>query len=371
MKKLLFTLLAAMVIFSGCDKSNQFKVTLNLDNADKHSVFLSKFVDGKEMIIDSAVFAGTKAVLTAPCDDPQIAYYIKFDLNDKNYSTNGSCGEAFPFFTENQNTTISGDFEAFPHWTVKGCPVMDEWSAYRESFLPMENQMMELYNEAGEVAMAGDTVKGGEMMEQLFDMMDEYNNNRVDYYKSHGDSYLTHFMVDQEKEQLDMEVVKEIASGFTTESMYSKSINDYLETFGRIEIGQPFMDFTLRTIDGKEVNLAETIKNNKVTMIDFWASWCGPCRGENPNVKAAYEKYHVKGLEIIGISVDSDEAAWQKAVNDDGLPWTHVRDIDHSASTDYLVRYIPSNFLFDQNGVIIARNLRGEELEAKLAEVLD
>lgn len=371
MKKLLFALLAAMVIFSGCDKSNQFKVTLNLDNADKHSVFISKYVDGKETIIDSAVFAGTKVELTAPYDDPQTAYYIKFDLNDKNCNTNGSCGEAFPVFTENQNTTISGDLEDFPNWTVKGCPVMDEWSAYRESIVPMENQMKALYDEAGEMAMAGDTVKGAEMMEQLFAMMDEYNNKRLDYLRSHGDRYLTHFMLDQEKEQLDLEVVKEIASGFTTESMYSKSINDYLTTYERVEMGSPFMDFTLKTVDGKEVNLAETIKNNKVTMIDFWASWCGPCRGENPYVKAAYEKFHVKGLEIIGISVDSDEAAWQKAVNDDGLPWTHVRDIDHSASNDYLVRCIPSNFLFDQNGVIIARNLRGEELEAKLAEVMN
>ena len=106
-------------------------------------------------------------------------------------------------------------------------------------------------------------------------------------------------------------------------------------------------------------------------MIDFWASWCGPCRRENPYVKAAYEHYHAKGLEIIGISVDRDEAAWLAAVEEDGLPWTHVRDVDHNVSGFYAVEYIPSNFLFDQNGVMIAKGLRGEELEAKLAEILE
>lgn len=362
MKKILFALFAAMLVFSGCNKSEQFKVTLNIDNADKQTVYLSKTVDGQEIIVDSAVFSGKNAVLTAPNDDPQTAYYIKFDLKER-------CGD-FAFFTENQNTTISGDLEEYPNWIVKGCPIMDEWAVYREMLLPIEEKMMAVYNESMEAVMAGDTVKATELFGQVETMMDEYNDIRLDYYKKHGDSYLTHFMLDQEKEGLELAEIKEIASGFTTESMYSKNVKEYVKQFERVEIGQPFMDFTLKTADGNDVNLAEVIENNKVTLIDFWASWCRPCRMENPFVKAAYEKYHAKGLEIVGISVDGDEAAWMKAVETDGLPWTHVRDIDNNVSADYLVKYIPSNFLFDQNGLIIAKNLRGEDLEAKLAEVL-
>ena len=139
----------------------------------------------------------------------------------------------------------------------------------------------------------------------------------------------------------------------------------------RVELGQPFMDFTLQTVDGKDVNLAEIIKNNKVTMIDFWASWCGPCRHENPVVKAAYEKYHDKGFEVIGISVDKKEAMWLQAVEEDDLPYIQVRDVEGNVGDDYAVVYIPSNFLYDQNGVMIAKGLRGEDLEAKLAEVLE
>ena len=363
MKKILLTFFAALVIFCGCNKSNQFKVTLNLDNANNQTVYLCKTVDGKNVCVDSAVFVGQKAVLTAPNDDPQVTYFIKFDKEEQ-------C-EVFRFFTENQNTTITGDREARESWVVKGCPVMDEYNAYRESLLPMERQMRELFDEGQEAVFSGDSVRGYEILEQVHTMMDEYNNKRFDYFRNHGDSYLVHSMLDQEKEEMELEEVKEIASHFTTESMYSKSVDEYIALYERVQIGHPFMDFTLQTKDGIDVNLAETIKNNKVTLIDFWASWCGPCREENPFVKAAYEEYHAKGLEIIGISLDRNEAEWLMAVKEDGLPYIQVRDIDKKASGDYLVRYIPSNYLFDQNGLIIARNLRGEELEAKLAEVLE
>lgn len=362
MKKHLFTLIAAMLIITGCNKTKQFTVTLNLDNADNKTVYLSKDVDGKTVGIDTAVFAGKTAVLTAPYDDPQTSYIIQFDKNEK-------CG-SFQFFTENQNTTITGICDEKQRWTVKGCPVMDEYNAYRETFLPMEDEMMALFNEANDLAMAGDTVKGEEIMKQIYSKMDEYNNQQLDYYRSHGDSYLTHFFVDQEKEQMEYEVLKELSNSFTTESIYSKRINDYIAEHAKVEVGAPFIDFTLKTADGQDVNLGETIKNNKLTLVDFWASWCGPCRGENPFVKAAYEKYHAKGFEIVGVSVDRDEAAWLKAVADDGMTWIQVRDADNSAGTDYMVMFIPSNFLYDENGVMIAKGLRGEALEAKLAEVL-
>ena len=229
MKKLPFAIVAALVILCGCEKNNRFTVTLNLDNANNQTVYLTKNVDFQEVVLDSAVFAGTNAVLTAPFDNPQTAYYLKFDLNTKSCSIDGTCGEAFAFFTENQNTIITGDREAYPNWTVKGCPVMDEWMAYRESFLPMENQVMELFNEGHEAAMAGDSIRGTEILEQVFALMAEYDNKQLDYFKSHGDSYLTHFMVDQEKEALGPDVLKEIAEGFTTESMYSKRVKEYIE----------------------------------------------------------------------------------------------------------------------------------------------
>ena len=361
MKKLLFILVAALAVFSGCN-SDQFKVTLNLDNADQRNVYLCKLVDGNTVTIDSAVIAGKNAVMTAPKDDPQRAYLLKFDSNE--------CG-IFPFFTENQNITITGNIDSLANSTVTGYAIMDEWAAYRASLLPMEEEMMAIYNESTEAYLAGDTARAAELFAEVEAKMEAYEDMRLDYYRNHAESFLTHFMLDQEKEQLEYEDVKSVADAITTESMYSRSINEYLERIGRAQVGQPIIDFTLQTAEGAEVNLATVVAANTLTLVDFWASWCGPCRRENPVVKAAYEKYHAKGLEIIGVSVDRDAEAWMAAVQEDGLPWTQVRDVDHAVSNDYSVMYIPSNFLFDQNGVMVAKGLRGEELEAKLAEILE
>lgn len=356
MKKLFFTFLAAALLLCGCNRSNQFKVTLNLDNADNQTAYLFKDVDGAQVLIDSALVSGKTAVLKADPGDLQTCYIIKFDKG-------ADCGY-FPFFTENQNTTITGDKEAMQLWTVKGCPTMDAYNAYRQELQPMEESMLALNDEMMEAYMSGDTVQSEALFEQVNAAMEEYQNYRLDYFRKHPESYMVHFMVDQEKEDMDMDVLKELSGLFTPASMYSKRVQEFIEKMGH------YIDFTLKTADGQDINLGEVIKNNQLTLVDFWASWCGPCRGENPVVKAAYEKYHEKGLEIIGVSVDQDEAAWLKAVEEDGLTWNHVRDIDHSVSANYTVNYIPSNFLYDQNGVLLAKNLRGEDLEAKLAEIL-
>ena len=353
--------MAVLFFLSGCNKAKQFTVTLNLDNADQKNVYLCKDVDGKEVCLDTAVFAGNTAELKADFDNPQTCYFIKFDPAER-------C-EVFPFFTENQNTVITGDKEAREKWMAKGCAIMDDYNAYRQELLPMEESMMALFNESQEAYMSGDTVKASELFAQVNAAMEDYNNYRFDYFKNHPDTYLTHFMVLREVDDLGYEKVKELVEGFTTESMYSKRLNDYLAQQAKIQVGAPFIDFTLKTAEGEEINLEKVINYNRVVLVDFWASWCGPCRGENPFVKAAYEKYHANGFEIIGVSVDKDEAAWQKAVADDGMTWIQVRDVDNTAATDYMIKFIPSNFLYDANGVMIANGLRGEALEAKLAEI--
>lgn len=355
-------MMAVMLFLSGCNKAKQFTVTLNIDNADQLNVYLCKDVDGQIVQIDETVFNGNTAVLKADFDNPQTAYVIQFDPAER-------CG-AFSFFTENQNTTITGDKEAIQDWRVKGCATMDAYNTYRQELMPMEESIYALFDESQEAYLLDDTVKAAELYAQVEAALEEYQNYRLEYYKNHLDNYLFHYMLYNEKDEFDFAQVKEVAESITTESIYSKRINDYLEEHAKVEVGARFIDFTLQTVDGKDVNLGTVINNNRLVMVDFWASWCGPCRGENPYVKAAYEKYHASGLQIIGVSVDSDEGAWLKAVADDGMTWIQVRDVDNIAASDYLVQYIPSNFLYDADGIMIAKGLRGEALEAKLAELL-
>ncbi|MBO9729990.1 MAG: TlpA family protein disulfide reductase [Chitinophaga sp.] len=135
-------------------------------------------------------------------------------------------------------------------------------------------------------------------------------------------------------------------------------------------IGVTAMDFSQNNTTGKPVKLSDY--RGKYVLLDFWASWCGPCRAENPNVLDNYEKYHSKGLEILGVSLDDKKDAWLKAIKDDGLEWAHVSDLKgwkNAVAKEYNINAVPSNFLLDKEGKIIAKDLRGEELSQKLAEI--
>lgn len=154
-------------------------------------------------------------------------------------------------------------------------------------------------------------------------------------------------------------------------SRYTKALVARLEPLRATALGTTAPEISLAAPDGKALPL--TSLRGKYVLIDFWASWCGPCRRENPNVVKAYNKYKGKGFEIYGVSFDQDRAKWLKAIEADGLIWKHVSDLkgwESAAGQTYGIKSIPASILLDPQGRIIGKNLRGEALEAKLASVL-
>ena len=146
-----------------------------------------------------------------------------------------------------------------------------------------------------------------------------------------------------------------------------------IEAMTNTAVGQKFVDFTLPDLNGNPLKLSDVIAKNKYTLIDFWASWCGPCRAEMPNVVAAYKEYNKKGFGIVGVSLDSKEEAWKAAIEKMDMTWDHMSDLKYWESEGaalYGVGSIPATVLVAQDGTIIARDLRGEAIKEKLSELL-
>ncbi|MDQ2177169.1 TlpA disulfide reductase family protein [Marinifilum sp. D714] len=141
-----------------------------------------------------------------------------------------------------------------------------------------------------------------------------------------------------------------------------KETNSLIAIQKKVSVGKKFYDFNFKDVEGKRVALKDILKENKYVLIEFWASWCGPCRKEIPYLKKDYEEYHNKGFEIISISCDKDESQWLKALKKENLQWYNVRDIDRFADKCG-VKGIPANWLLDNTGVIVAKDLRGHHVE--------
>lgn len=155
------------------------------------------------------------------------------------------------------------------------------------------------------------------------------------------------------------------------DSEKGKKIKDFIAYNQEISIGKKYLDFEQMSSTGKNIKLSSI--RDKYILLEFWASWCGPCRAENPNLVKTYAEYKDKGFEIFGVSADEDKAAWLAAIKADNLPWNNVCDLKGDKNLAVLIYGIssfPTNYLIDRNGIIVAKNLRGEALKNKLAELL-
>lgn len=169
----------------------------------------------------------------------------------------------------------------------------------------------------------------------------------------------------------DLKATRAKLSPSLADNPYVKDLDKIILQLENVQIGKTAPDFTLPDTAGVAVSLSDF--RGKYVLLDFWASWCPPCRRENPNVVKAFQEYKDKNFTILGISLDNNKGKWLKAIADDNLAWTHVSDLkywDSEIPALYGVRGIPSNILLDPDGVVIARNLTGEALQEKLQEVL-
>ena len=178
----------------------------------------------------------------------------------------------------------------------------------------------------------------------------------------------------QRIESSELEELFNTLSSEVQESRLGKMVEETISRLSKVEIGGKAPNFSAPTPQGDELALNDVL--GEVTLVDFWASWCKPCRDENPNIVRVYEKYHDQGFNVLGVSLDrpGQKEKWEQAIEEDNLQWNQVSNLmfwQDPIAAEYGVRAIPAAFLLDENGVIVAKNLRGEDLENKVAELLN
>ena len=259
---------------------------------------------------------------------------------------------------------------------IKGSKAQDELNAFNEGLL-VGWDMEQLSKDYQDATQKGDTVA----LKHLEKINAEFGKHRMNktsgYVRSNPESFVSlHFISQYSRSTgayLDSAQVwfRALAPALQFSETGKKVSSNIAYAMKGQLMGKPAGDFEMAPPDGKMVKLSDY--RGKYVLLDFWASWCGPCRAENPNVLAAYNRFHDKGFDVLAVSLDEDKENWVKAIKEDGMPWTHVSDLqrDNKAARQYGISGIPDNFLIDPDGIVIARGLRDEALMKKLEEIFN
>lgn len=294
--------------------------------------------------------------------------------------------DVVPFVLEPGDISVEIYKDSIRSSIVRGTKSNIEFKRYITASTPLIDDLFAIQNEMRNAMISRDSLAFVDLKEQLDDMQTKFNDFQIDYVKSNPDAYISVLVLEQliGNGILEKEAAVEVYNTFSNTLKKTKAgvkigklttpepeTEETSDTDEEVSVGDIAPDFTAPSVDGTPQTLYASL--GEYTILDFWASWCGPCRVDSPNMVALHNKYKNKGLNIVGVSVDKDETSWKKAIENDKLAWTHVSHLkrwEDPIADAYGVNSIPQLFLLDASGKVIAREDHAEDLIPHLEKLL-
>jgi peroxiredoxin len=357
-------LILSLLILS-CSNENGFNLNGTIDAIDDTKVYILQADQNNQPFIkDSTTVKSNKFSFKGVSATPQISYIQVEGVNGY-------------VLTILENGSINAELykDSISKSQVYGTKSNDDFVKYKSETKSLVEKMNTISSEAQDAIMNGDVEIAMKLDKDYKKKEQEVLLYEWDFIIDNLDSYMSAlllevFMVENKVNKDSIIDVYESFSNRIKVSDVGKNIADLLSQFeDPIEVGEVAPDFTAPSLDGSNVTLSQELSLNTVTLLDFWAAWCRPCRVENPNLVRLYKLYNNDGFNIIGVSLDRTKEQWEQAVEDDSLLWTQVSNLNFwndPIARRYSIRAIPQSYLINQDGIVIGKNLRGDDLEEKI-----
>lgn len=372
MKKVLLALLIPALLVS-CKGENEFSIDGNIKGLDGKKVFLEVQDDSiGPKTIDTAKIENGSFKFKGEVKQPGL-YAVRIEsLQGKSY-----------FIGEAGSIELKIDKDSLTTVNARGTINNDKMTEFTKLINPVQKEAMAFQKANQQKVMEAqktqDTVVMNKLRKEFMGIRKKMDDKAVNFIKKNSNTYVALLLIKNrmygmQGDIAEVEALYNALDPKIKQSTEGKSLGKRLADAKKITVGKPAPEFSAPNPEGKIVSLKESM--GKITIIDFWASWCGPCRKANPEMVALYNEFHAKGLNIIGVSLDKAGQAdkWKEAIAKDGLTWTQVSNLKEWADPIaklYNVESIPQMFVLNQNGVVIAKDIHGEELRSQLQQAFN